>query len=220
MEFENNTTLRVRAADSEDAETIARILVEAFPALYQAAFGISSEEQNVKVMTALFRASHLSLDKTRVCESGGRIVGIAILHTGDPIGRGRMLDYGRLLRKHLDPGPALRAFCGGLSAHMTLNRRVPHGHDLLYVEALAVIEPERGKGVATRLLHDAFAWAKADGRRRVALHVLHRNTPARRLYEKMGFTLWQPTILHRLRNRTAPATSWSALLMLRTLDDR
>ena len=214
------TTLMVRDAQTEDAETVARILVEAFPALYQIAFGIASEEKNVEVLASLFRASHLSLDKTRLCEHDGCVVGIAILHTGEPIGRGSVFSYARLLRRHLDPGPALRAFCGGLSAHMTLNRRVPHSHDLLYIEALAVVEAERGKGIGAFLLQDAFDWAGADGRKRVALHVLHSNARARRLYERMGFTLWQPNIVHRLRNRLAPATNWSALLMLRVLNER
>ena len=96
---------------------------------------------------------------------------------------------------------------------------MPHGRDLLYIEALAVRHSERGKGVGTLLLQDAFDWALADSRQRVALHVLHGNAGARRLYERMGFSLWQPTGWHLLRNRLAPATNWSALLMLRTLNE-
>jgi ribosomal protein S18 acetylase RimI-like enzyme len=114
----------------------------------------------------------------------------------------------------------VRAYFGGLGANRTLVRRMPHGRDLLYIEALAVQSGERGKGVGTLLLQDAFAWAAADNRKRVALHVLHSNNGARRLYERMGFRLWQPTVWHRLRNRAAPATSWSALLMLRVLNER
>jgi len=219
MERKTETGLRVRTARTEDSEAIARILVEAFPALYDAAFGIASAEKNVEIMAALFRASHLALDKTRICERDGRIVGLTILHTGDPIGRGRMWDYARLLRRHLDPVPAVRAFLGGLGANRTLVRRMPHGRDLLYIEALAVQDGERGKGIGTLLLQDAFDWASAESRNRVALHVLHSNTGARRLYEKMGFTLWQPTVWHRLRNRAAPATNWTALLMLRMLSE-
>lgn len=219
MESQTATELSVRTAELEDAEPIARILAEAFPALYEAAFGIVSKGKNVEILTALFRAGHLALDKTRVCERDGRIVGLAILHIGDPIGRGRARDYARLLHRHLDPLPALRAFFGGVGANRTLVRRMPHAADLLYIEALAVLQSERGKGIGTLLLQDAFDWAAADSRRRVALHVLHSNTAARRLYEKMGFALWQPTVWHRLRNRLAPATSWSALLMLRVLND-
>lgn len=219
MESQTDRELRVRTAHRDDAEPVARILVGAFPALYLAAFGIRSEEKNVEVMAALFRAAHLSLDQTRVCERDGRIVGIVILHTGEPIGRGQAWDYARLLRQHLGRASALRAFCGGLSANLTLDRRVPHGRDLLYIEALAVVQSERGRGVGALLLQDAFDWAAADGRSRVALHVLHDNVAARRLYTKMGFALWQPTVAHRLRNRIAPVTSWSALLMLRVLSE-
>ncbi|MCW3100497.1 MAG: acetyltransferase [Chthonomonadaceae bacterium] len=218
MEIQTETELKVRTAATDDSEVIARILVEAFPALYEMAFGIVSEEKNVEILTALFQASHLALDKTRVCVRDGQIVGLTILHVGDPIGRGRARDYARLLRRHLQPGAVWRAFFGGLSANRTLVRRMPHGPDLLYIEALAVLHGERGKGVGTLLLQDAFDWAIADGRTRLALHVLHSNTGARRLYEKMGFTLWQPTVWDRLRNRVAPVTTWSALLMLRVLD--
>lgn len=219
MQGQTDRVLSMRTAHCRDAEVVARILVDAFPALYRMAFGITSEEKNVEVMAALFRASHLSLNKTRVCEKDGRIVGIAILHTGEKMGRGKAWDYARLLRRHLGPAAALRAFCGGLSANMTLDRRVPHGPDLLYIEALAVVEAERGQGVGSLLLQDAFEWATADGRNLVALHVLHDNVAARRLYAKAGFTLWQPTVAHRLRNRIAPVTTWSALLMLRALND-
>ena len=219
MDTRTETEPQVRAATRDDAEFVAQILVEAFPALYQMAFGIEAEEKNVEVLTALFHASHLALDQTRVCERDGCRVGVCILHTGEPIGRGRAWDYARLLRRHLNSGAAVRAFCGGISAHWTLDRRVPHARDLLYIEALAVPSTERGKGIGTLLLHDACAWAIADGRKRVALHVLHANTPARRLYAKVGFVPWQPDVWHRLRNRIAPVTNWSALLLLLELDD-
>lgn len=220
MENQRDGLPMVRAAKMEDAEAVAQILVEAFPALYDMAFGLAVPGKHADILASLFHASHLTLDKTRVCEREGRIVGIAILHTGEPIGRGSPWDYARLLRRHLDPVQTVRAFCGGMSAHWTLDRRVPHGRDLLYIEALAVLDTERGKGIGTLLLHDAFAYALADDRKRVALHVLHSNTPARRLYAKVGFAPWQPDVWHRLRNRLAPATSWSALLLLLELNDR
>lgn len=211
-------TYRVRAANRDDSEAVAAILVEAFPTLYRMAFGTASVEKNVEVMDALFQAGHLSLDQTRVCEGEAGIVGIAILHTGYSIGRGSAREYGRLLRRHLSPMAAGRAWWGGLSANVSLNQRIPHAPDLAYIEALAVKQTERGRGVGALLIEDAFAWAQRHQRPRVALHVLHSNAPARRLYERMGFRLWQPTLAHRLRNRFAPLSSWSALLMLRELD--
>lgn len=217
QENQTETPLCVRPAQMADAEIIAEILVEAFPTLYETAFGIASAQKNVELLTALFHASHLALDKTRVCEREGGVVGLAILHTGGTIGRGRALDYGRLLRRHLDYPAAVRAFLGGIGANRTLYRRIPHAHDLLYIEALAVRAGARRQGIGTLLLQDAYAWARADGRWRVALHVLNSNTRARALYKRMGFTLWEPNLWHRLRNRVAPVTSWSALLMLHTL---
>lgn len=219
MESETETELSIRTAEKADSEAIAWILVQAFPALYEFAFGVASTEKNVAILTALFQGGHLALDKTRVCERDDHIVGLAILHTGDPIGRGRAWDYARLLRRHLALVPAARAYFGGLGANRTLVRRMPHGRDLLYIEALAVHPDERRKGIGKLLLEDAFAWASADSRNRVALHVLHGNTGARHLYEKMGFALWQPNVWHRLRNHAAPTTIWSALLMLKVLND-
>jgi len=220
MESERETAWRIRTATKADSEVIARILVEAFPTLYEFAFGVAASEKNVAILTELFQAGHLALDKTRVCERDGEVVGLTILHTGDPIGRGSHWGYARLLRRHLALVPAARAYFGGLGANRTLVRRMPHGRDLLYIEALAVHPDARGKGIGTRLLEDAFAWAVADSRSRVALHVLHSNTGARRLYERMGFALWQPNVWHRLRNRAAPTTTWSALLMLKILNER
>lgn len=219
MEKHEEIDLTIRQARPEDAEAVSEILVEAFPALYKTAFGILPDAKMVEILTALFHASHLALEKTRICEREGCVVGLAILHTGGSIGRGRAWDYGRLLRRHLDHAEAVRAFLGGLGANRALDRRIPQGKDLLYIEALAVRASARGQGIGTLLLADAFRRAKADGRRRVALHVLFTNTRARALYERVGFRLWEPNGRRRLQNRFASLSSWSALLMQRTLDD-
>lgn len=211
-------TLPVRAARQEDAEAVATILAESFPALYRSTFGNLGVEETAWLLTELYRAGHLSLEATRVCERGGRVVGIAILHLGEAIGRGSALGFVRLLLRQLGLWRALRAFFGGLSTNLYLSRRIPHGPDLVYIEALAVLEAERGRGVGTRLLADAEEWTRARGRSRLALHVLLTNKGARRLYERHGFRPWRdPAAVQGLFSR--PRTPWTALLLSRSVEE-
>lgn len=57
---------------------------------------------------------------------------------------------------------------------------------LLYVEPAA-----RGLGLATRLLMESIAFARAKSYRRLVLFTTSSNASARRLYQKLGFTLTQ-----------------------------
>jgi ribosomal protein S18 acetylase RimI-like enzyme len=57
------------------------------------------------------------------------------------------------------------------------------------IQGLAVAEEARGRGVAKALLAAAMDEARRRGARRMTLHVLGHNTPARGLYESMGFVV-------------------------------
>jgi ribosomal protein S18 acetylase RimI-like enzyme len=59
----------------------------------------------------------------------------------------------------------------------------------LYVDALAVAEPYRGRGAATALLDDACARAVRDGLQGVSLDTGVENRVAQALYTKYGFTV-------------------------------
>src|SRR5438067_4634426 len=109
-----------------------------------------------------------------------------------------------------------RIFAGGVLANLMLDRRIPRAPDLVYIEALAVAEEHRGRGLGSRLLADAERCARSIGRSRLALHVLANNTGARRLYERAGFRLWYDP-RPGLRWRLTPPSSWVALLMARPL---
>lgn len=203
--------LQVRAARPEDAERVSAILAEAFPGLYRATFGRLDIPAVARLLTALYHAGTLSLETTRVCEREGTVVGVVILHVGHSVGRGTAGAFWRALYAQLGLLRASRAFVGGLSANTFLNQRIPRAPDLVYIEALAVAEPERGRGIGTRLLEDAMQWTResAPVRSRLALHVLYSNTGARRLYERMGFRPWNP--------RQRQWTRGAALLMQRTI---
>jgi len=61
--------------------------------------------------------------------------------------------------------------------------------DELYIEALAVAESARGKGVGTRLLDEVIVLAKEQGFKKITLHVIDANPRARQLYERLGFVI-------------------------------
>jgi len=57
----------------------------------------------------------------------------------------------------------------------------------LYELGMLVEEPWRGKGIGTRLLEAAIAWARSKGAHKISLDVFPHNTAAITLYEKFGF---------------------------------
>ncbi|MBB6283755.1 GNAT family N-acetyltransferase [Geobacillus subterraneus] len=54
---------------------------------------------------------------------------------------------------------------------------------------LGVLEDYQGQGIATKLFHEAFEWAKEVGISRLGLTVMKGNDKAFNLYRKMGFVL-------------------------------
>lgn len=180
----------IRVARLEDAEPVAAILVDAFTSLYRGTFGGMPLPRLASVIASLYRHGSLAIDAVRVLETGGRIVGVAIIHEGASIGRGTHSDLWRGLRAVLGPLAAIRAHAGAVGTNMYLNRRIPTAPDLLYIEALAVAPDCRRRGVGTALLRHVQEWAVKTGRQRLALHVLEQNEGARRLYARLGFQPW------------------------------
>ena len=208
-------TLTVRNADQSDSSAIADLLARAFPSLYLSTFGRMGHAAIVSLLRLLYDAGHLSLEDTRVAEIEGCLIGVMILHKGLSIGRGSLLGYWRLVSSQYGFFRALRIFLGGYLANLMLDQRIPRSSDLVYIEALAVLIEHRGKGVGSRLLADAEECAIAAGRSRLALHVLVTNKRARKLYERVGFRLWNRG---RREPRTSESTSaWAAVLMVRRL---
>lgn len=207
------STMSIRTADKADALAVSSILAEAFPTLYTWTFGRMENEQIVRLLCLLYSADSLSLATTRLAERDGIIVGVAILHLEGSIGQGTLKTFWHTITPELGLCKGIRAFLGGMFANFAISSRIPTGNDLLYIEAIAVDEKYRGQGIGAALLTDAAAWGSARARVRMALHVLQRNTGARRLYERFGFRLTQP------EPRPAPVGSrrqqWVSLLMMR-----
>jgi len=61
--------------------------------------------------------------------------------------------------------------------------------DALYVSSLAVAPNCRGKGIGSRMLHFAEEMATKGGKSWLELTVMKVNTPAQRLYARLGFRL-------------------------------
>lgn len=205
--------VEVRSAGADDAPTIARILAHAFPSLYHSAFGTRDAELSEALLKALYSAGSLSLETTRVAVYEEHVVGVAILHTGGPIGQGSLGAYWYAVSSSLPGWRVLRAFAGGLTANWMLNGRIPRSKDLIYIEALAVAENERGNGIGSRLLKDASAWARERQRSRLALHVLVSNAGARRLYERFGFRPSHSSAGSSWLQGLQRSSDWGAILM-------
>jgi ribosomal protein S18 acetylase RimI-like enzyme len=69
-----------------------------------------------------------------------------------------------------------------------------------YIHDVLVDEGERRSGVATALLEAAFAWLKDRGVARVVLGTAYANTPAQRLFERVGF---RPTMIEMTKELPA-----------------
>lgn len=77
------------------------------------------------------------------------------------------------------------ALCGWLELHRLRPRRLGH----VAVLTLAVAPPFRQQGVASRLLAEAYAWARGVGVQKVQLSVREHNGAALALYRRQGFEL-------------------------------
>jgi ribosomal protein S18 acetylase RimI-like enzyme len=69
--------------------------------------------------------------------------------------------------------------------------------DEWYVDALAVFTDWGRKGIGTRLMQAAEAQARQRHYPKIALHVAQENTPALRLYMRLGYVVTQQTILYQ-----------------------
>lgn len=56
------------------------------------------------------------------------------------------------------------------------------------IECMATLAASRGQGGARRIMHDLEDWAAGQGATTLWLQVMEANTPARRLYDGLGFT--------------------------------
>jgi ribosomal protein S18 acetylase RimI-like enzyme len=65
--------------------------------------------------------------------------------------------------------------------------------DEIYLEAIAVSESARGKGVGTQLIETLFLFAKENNFKFISLQVIDTNPKAKELYEHLGFRVVKKT---------------------------
>lgn len=75
------------------------------------------------------------------------------------------------------------ALCGWLELHRLLPERLKH----VAVLTLAVHKSYRRRGIAKRLLHEGYRWAKRVGVEKITLNVRAGNSAAIALYTQEGF---------------------------------
>jgi RimJ/RimL family protein N-acetyltransferase len=120
-------------------------------------------------------------------ESVGREEGRWILGTGPWRAPADERRYLRTTEHHPDAAVFVaedgRSIVGRLSLSRDPHPASRHVADL----GLMVAASHRRRGVGTLLLHQAVAWARETGIRKLELHVFPWNEPALGLYESFGF---------------------------------
>jgi putative acetyltransferase len=95
--------------------------------------------------------------------------------------------YLKAVRNHPDAAVFLAEVEREVVARLSLARD-PHPSSRHVADlGLMVSAPFRRRGIGTRLLEEAVAWAHASGVRKLELHVFPWNEPALGLYESFGF---------------------------------
>jgi ribosomal protein S18 acetylase RimI-like enzyme len=95
-------------------------------------------------------------------------------------------------REHAGPADHLVAELDGrLVGYIRLGFPTPLASNahVRQIRGLLVDDTVRGKGIGRALIRAAMERARALGARRITLHVLGHNTPARALYEAEGFAV-------------------------------
>jgi len=95
--------------------------------------------------------------------------------------------YLRTVQRHPDAAVFVAEDDGHIAARLSLSRD-PHPSSRHVADlGLMVAEQYRRRGIATMLLDEAVAWARAFDIRKIELHVFPWNEPAIALYESFGF---------------------------------
>ncbi len=172
----------VRHARPEDRDAVELLYVSAAP--YYDVFA-GSPERARRILGGIWRrrGHTASYEICRVAELDGEVVGVIAAfeaRSGDRLAR-------RFLGLSVVRMPAWRwpVVLRHLRASSKITPQPPA--ESLYIDALAVAEPARRRGVGSVLLQDALERAREAGARGVALDTGIENEDAQAFYERSGF---------------------------------
>lgn len=168
--------LRIRAAQTHDVAVVPEIMLQAMEDIVFRFIQKEDKKEAVHFLTALFQQSKnlYSHENTFVAvDPEGNIMGSLTGYDGDHFIELRQ--------------PILEIM------------QKQYGNDLIpeaettgqefYIDSVAVSPTARGKGVGSELLKHAITYAKTHGFRQIGLLVDLDNPNAKKLYERLGFTL-------------------------------
>lgn len=150
-------------------------------------FFFKNKEDAIKRIKKLVKVGNNSLGHERTCvatEDNNQILGILIYSKGKEISRKQ--DY-RVFFKALNPWDALKFVLFDMIDGLILSDLDENDY---YLASVAVNNQFRDKGIGTFILENAKKLAKEEGCRRVVLDVDLENQGALRLYERLGFKVF------------------------------
>lgn len=171
----------LRPAAADDARILGHLWAVTFPDKFGPVLGEHAEA----VLSDWLRLSRRHLHTTTVATIEGVAAGFIVLETA---ARPRPND-GRWLWRALQLHYGLFGAVRGLLLTLLLDSRHRCGRNEMYIEMLGVAPGWRNLGIACRLLAHAETTARANQMEYLTLEVVSDNTPALRLYEKMGFKI-------------------------------
>ncbi len=151
-------------------------------------------------------------------DEGGDAVGVPAPPDGIGIGPLEDRDRNAVARLHaacfptahlpgnrLDEGPRRAVLVARRDGEVVGYVAVERQHDGQgYLDFLAVVPEERGRGIGAALIVEAMAWCRTQGSVGVHLTVREENVTARALYERLGFTEEMLAVPWRLGVTMAP----------------
>lgn len=174
--MESVPAVRFRRGRLDDSGTIAAMAVDAGDGAVE--FMLDGLVPGASARDLLARAvsdaaDTLSYRGAIVAEAASGVIGVAATY---PAEDHRITDD---MRRTI-PGDRLAAVAPFFAARV---------EGSLFVHALFVAPPWRGRGIGRSLLERAADKAAAEGRERISLAVFSSNLGARRLYERCGFSV-------------------------------
>lgn len=166
----------IRQAKIEDAFLVAPLIVQAMGDLACDFTGKETIEQTVPLFEDLFvkTENQYSHDNTLVFEENGNILGSITIYDGGKLGEYREKFFNYIEQKYA-------------VLNIKLEDETQTGE--LYIDTLSVSPKAQGKGVGTKLIKAAIQKAKEKGYSHIGLLVEMGNPHAKRLYERIGFTV-------------------------------